>query len=184
MSRCKICRSEFVRRSMTHKCCGPDCAAEYAKRERMKAELKELRKRKLAIKTRSQWLKEAQASFNCFIRTRDAGKPCICCDRPLGAGEVGGKFDCGHYRSIGSAPHLRFDERNANGQNKQCNRWRAGRAVDYRLGLIKRIGFAEVEALEADQTVRKFTIPELIQIKAEYKAKTKALRAEQERKAA
>jgi hypothetical protein len=68
---------------------------------------------------------------------------------------------------------LRFDERNAHGQLKQCNRWGSGRAVDYRLGLIRKIGLAEVEALEADQSVPKWTIEELKAIKAFYAAKAK-----------
>ena len=50
----------------------------------------------------------------------------------------------------GSAAHLRFDERNAHAQRKVCNRWGAGRAVDYRIGLVARIGLAAVEALESD----------------------------------
>ena len=86
-------------------------------------------------------------------------------------------FDCGHYRSIGSAPHLRFDERNAHGQRKKCNRWGAGRAVDYRLGLIQRIGLEAVQSLESAQAHAKWTIDDLKAIKARYKAKLKELKA-------
>ena len=54
--------------------------------------------------------------------------------------------------------------------------WRlAGRAVDYRIGLINRIGLAAVEALEADNRVRKWTRGELIEIRARYAAKRKEL---------
>jgi hypothetical protein len=93
---------------------------------------------------------------------------------------IGGGYDCGHYRSVGSAPHLRFDERNAHAQRKQCNRWGSGRAVDYRIGLIKRIGLEKVEALESDQTVKKYTIDDLKSIISAYKAKFKALKARQD----
>lgn len=134
--------------------------------------------RKQAIKTRSEWIKDVQVAFNAFVRARDAGKLCICCNKPLPAPQVGGGFDCGHYRSVGSAPHLRFDPRNAHGQTKQCNRWGAGRAVDYRIGLVKRIGLAEVEALEADQTSREYTIDDLKALKAFYREQTKILLAE------
>jgi hypothetical protein len=68
---------------------------------------------------------------------------------------------------------LRFDERNAHGQLKQCNRWGSGRAVDYRLGLIRKIGLEEVESLEADQTTKKWTVDELKALIAHYKAKIK-----------
>jgi hypothetical protein len=130
------------------------------------------------LKTIPDLIKEAQREFNQFIRLRDRGQPCICCGQPLGAGEVGGAYDCGHYRSTGSASHLRFDERNAHAQRKHCNRYGAGRAVDYRVGLIGRIGLGSVEALEADNQPRKWTREELIAIRDTYRAKVRALKKE------
>lgn len=127
------------------------------------------------LKTRRDYIKESQAAFNAYIRARDAGKLCICCEKPLAMEVVGGGYDCGHYRSVGSAPHLRFDERNAHGQTKQCNRWGSGRAVDYRTGLIMRIGQQSVDELEADQSVKKYTIDDIKEIKAEFKRKLREL---------
>lgn len=184
-TRCPQCKGKLETGQRIH----PDCIDAYAeakaeKAERAKAkadrmaakvEKAETRKRKEAIKTLPTLKREAQNAFNAFIRARDASKPCICCGLPLSAGDVGGAYDCGHYRSVGSAPHLRFDERNAHGQRKQCNRWGAGRAVDYRLGLIERIGLEAVEALEADNTVRKYTADELRAIKTMYREKLKKL---------
>jgi hypothetical protein len=175
MRKCAVCKAPFIKRSMTHKACGPACALVLARQVREKAERKAALVRKEKLKTRSDHMRAAQVAFNAFIRARDAGKTCICCPRPLRAEAVGGGFDCGHYRSVGSAPHLRFDERNAHGQTKQCNRYGAGRAVDYRIGLIARIGLDQVEALEADQAPRMFRAEELIAIKAEYRAKLKTL---------
>jgi hypothetical protein len=178
MKRCRVCKEPFIPRTTIQPCCYKyDCQLTWATahalkqaKKREKAERQDIRARKEKIKTRSQWLKEAQVEFNRFIRLRDAGKPCICCGHPLGeVGTLGGGYDCGHYRSVGSAPHLRFDERNAHGQRKQCNRYGSGRAVDYRIGLIRRIGVVEVEALEADQSVKKYTIEDLKAIKAKYK---------------
>ena len=48
--------------------------------------------------------------------------------------------------------------------------------MDYRVGLIKRIGLEAVESLEADQTPKKYTIAELRAIKAHYVAKLKELK--------
>ena len=59
----------------------------------------------------------------------------------------------------------------------QCNRHGAGRAVDYRIGLIARIGLEAVEALEADNTARKWTIEDLRGIRDLYREKLKALKA-------
>jgi hypothetical protein len=191
-SRCKFCRVKFTpeERSSGIKlhasCIGPyaeSFAAKAAKKRATKAradkaqQSKALRARKRALKRIPELTQEAQVAFNAFIRERDRGRPCICCGQPLGHGEVGGAYDCGHYRSRGSAPHLRFDERNAHAQRKYCNRHGAGRAVDYRAGLIARLGLAVVEALESDNGVHKWTREELISITATYKAKLKELKA-------
>lgn len=172
----KTCRKPFVPMSMTHKACGPECAQEVAKASRLKKERQQDRASKERLKTRSDWIKDAQNAFNGYIRFRDIHQPCICCGMALGNGEVGGAYDCGHYRSVGSAPHLRFDERNAHAQRKQCNRYGAGRAVDYRIGLINRLGLAAVEALESDQTARKWSIEDLKAIRDTYRAKLKDMK--------
>jgi len=177
----KECPVRFVKRGMGHIVCSPNCFHVYIARkreaDRLKAEKKSDRDRKEALKTRSDYIKEAQVAFNSYVRHRDAGKLCICCDRPLQAAQIGGGFDCGHYRSVGSAPHLRFDERNAHGQTKQCNRYGAGRAVDYRIGLIKRIGLEAVEDLECDQDSRNWSISDLKTIKVHYREKLKELKS-------
>lgn len=74
--------------------------------------------------------------------------PRICCGQGLGAAAVGGGFDAGHFRSVGSASHLRFYEQNVHGQTKRGNRWGAGCAVDYRIGLIERIGTERMSRVE------------------------------------
>lgn len=189
LKRCKApgCDNKFAPRSAWQAACSMECAmavndANKAKgaKQQAKEERARLRERREKVRTRSWYVKAAQAAFNAFIRARDAGQPCICCGRPLGDGAIGGGYDCGHYRSVGSAPHLRFDPRNAHAQNKQCNRYGAGRAVDYRLGLIARIGLEAVEALEADQEPRKYSVEDLKAIKAEYVAKRKEIEKERQ----
>lgn len=186
-TRCPHCKGKLEAGQRIH----PECIDGYAEAQAAKAERAEAKKaraaakveraetrrRKEAIKTIPDLIKEAQVAFNAFVRARDAEKPCICCGQPLGAGDVGGAFDCGHYRSTGSAPHLRFHPDNAHAQRKVCNRWGAGRAVDYRLGLIQRIGLERVEALEADNAVCKWTREGLIAIRDTYRQKLKELRA-------
>ena len=176
MAKCKICQAPFTKLSISHKACGPECALELARVTREAKERKKERSDKVRLRTRREWLKLAQVSFNAYIRERDKGKPCICCGMPLDTDAVGGGYDCGHYRSVGSAPHLRYDPMNAHGQRKQCNRYKSGNAADYRIGLIARVGLAAVEALEADQTAKKHTIPELQEIIIEYNRKLKELR--------
>lgn len=180
----KACATQFTPQRMGQVACCPTCALTIARqvnaklaKEAAKVERAADRVKRVAIKRIPQLVKEAQHAFNAYIRARDVDKPCVCCGRPLGNADVGGGFDCGHYRSTGSAAHLRFDERNAHGQTKYCNRHGAGRAVDYRIGLVARIGLAEVEALEASNAVHKWTREELIEIKARYMRKLKELKS-------
>lgn len=172
---CEVCERLFVPDRMGQMVCRPACAMKKVRQEKVQARAK-VRTRKEAIKTIPVLIKEAQHAFNAYIRERDKEQPCICCGKPLGEGDVGGAFDCGHYRSTGSASHLRFNESNAHAQRKQCNRWGSGRAVDYRIGLVSRIGAEAVEALEADNEPHKWTREELIQIRDTYRAKLKELR--------
>lgn len=176
--RCEYCHKTFMPQRPMQAMCKVICAIRAGAAEKKAKATKEraqTRARKAALKTIPDLIKEAQREFNAYIRARDAEKPCICCGKTLGSGEVGGLYDCGHYRSTGSAPHLRFHEHNAHAQRKYCNRHGAGRAVDYRIGLVNRIGLDAVEALESENAIRKWTREELIEIRKTYAAKRKAI---------
>lgn len=190
-TRCAHCKGKLdmsVPNAGLHSTCESEwVTAQLAKQERAKTkqardaakvERANTRARKEAMKRIPDLIKEAQHAFNAYIRERDKARTCICCGLGLRglSGSTGGDFDCGHYRSVGSAPQLRFDERNAHGQRKVCNRWGAGRAVDYRIGLIGRIGVDAVDELEASNTPHKWQRDELIAIKQTYRAKLRELK--------
>jgi hypothetical protein len=143
-----------------------------------KAERKATKAKLDAMRTKPQLVKLAQTAFNAFIRARDAGKPCISCGIQLPSETVGGAFDCGHYRSVGSAPHMRFVEDNAHGQCKHCNRHLAGNHVEYRKRLIDRIGERNVELIENDNTTRKYTKEGLEEIARHYRAEARKIAKE------
>jgi Bacteriophage Lambda NinG protein len=176
--KCAVCKEPFVKRSAWQKVCqsSTDCAISYTKTKKEKLEHKETKARKEALKTRSDYMKDAQKAFNAYIRARDADKPCISCGVPLKQEALGGGYDCGHYRSAGSAPHLRFHPDNAHGQCKKCNRYLSGNAVEYRKNLVSRIGLNLLELLERDQCVRKYTIEGLQMLTSDYKKLTKELK--------
>jgi len=137
------------------------------------------RKKREAQKTLPVLKAEAQTAFNAWTRARDVMQPCISCGKPPGdVTQLHAGRDAGHYRSVGSAPHVRYDERNVHAQCVSCNQYGAGRAVEYRQGLIVRIGLANVEALEAEQGARKWGHDELRAIKTKYAAMTKQLKRE------
>lgn len=164
-------------------CDNDDCRYTYAKQQAEKSRLnrekkqrEQDRKKRESLKTRSDYIKEAQIAVNAYIRERDKEKGCISCGTSLQIESVGGGFDAGHYRSRGSAPSLRFDERNIHGQCKRCNRYLSGNYGAYRIGLERRYGCAFVLALDSDNEVRKWTIEELKAIRDEYRNKLKELK--------
>lgn len=174
---CRVCKTKFTPYSSTTVVCSIDCAIKHteAKNARLEARRvviarRELKQAKEAIKPRSYWLKKAQIIFNTWIRLRDDNQPCISCGR-----HHNGKYDAGHYRSVGSAPHLRFNEDNNHRQCLPCNQHLSGNLINYRRGLIAKIGIEKVEQLEADQTPKHYTIDDIKQIIQMYKAKVKEL---------
>lgn len=179
MPKCKHCKKPASTKFGLNYFCDVECAYSHARAIQAKKASKDLaeqRKRDKEtlrrLKTRSEWLRDAQTVFNKFIRLRDAEKNCISCERPLGA-----KFDAGHYKSVGAHPELRFSEVNTNGQCVFCNQHLSGNLINYRAGLIKRIGLAEVEKLEGKQEPLKLTVDEIKELIKTYKAKCKELQS-------
>lgn len=185
--KCKApgCGKHFKPTMTTQKVCSIACAKAMAKDPTLqkvaakaitKQKRQDLQERREKLKTKGDHLREAQQAFNAFIRERDRleGHCCISSGRPLDWN--GNAVDAGHYRSVGSAPHLRFNEMNCNAQSKHDNRYLSGNVAEYRLGLIARYGLEAVETLERDQSVRRYTIEDLQAIKALYRQKLKDLR--------
>jgi hypothetical protein len=93
-------------------------------------------------------LKKTQDVFNKFIRLRDAELGCISCEK--------GKVEnAGHYLSQGHHSAFRFNEENTNGQCCKCNLYLSGNLINYRKGLVKKIGAERVEFLEGSADRRK-----------------------------
>ncbi|MGQ3894976.1 recombination protein NinG [Enterobacter hormaechei] len=189
---CKVCKEKFTASFANVWWCCPEHGAIYAMelraKEKVKAEAKcirerkekereerrDLKARKVALKTKPQWRSEAQAAFNRYVRLRDAGKPCISCGR-LPEQKFGGTMDCGHYRTRGAAAHLAFNLHNTAAQCVYCNRDRDGAQKAFEQGLIERIGAEKVEAINNDNSVRRFDIPYLQRIKSIFTRKARAL---------
>ena len=162
--------------------CDIDHATKYAYKEKDKGKAKiekEQRQkdhiRKEALKTAGDYTKEAQASINKYVRIRDKSKSCVSCGSSPNDDNLitGTRWDAGHYRSRGSASHLRFNLNNIHKQCVKCNRFNSGNAVDYRIKLIDRIGLEKVEKLESDNEPRKFTIEYLKRIKRIFNKKAR-----------
>nr|WP_232367586.1 recombination protein NinG [Alteromonas pelagimontana] len=151
--------------------CNVECFAEFAAsnitklaEQGRKVERARVQKKKQALKTKSEHLKECQVAFNRFIRLRDEGEPCISCGR-----YHQGQYHAGHYRSVGSAPELRFEELNCHLQCTPCNNHLSGNLIKYRVNLIKKLGIEKVEWLEGNHPPKHYQVSEIIELKAHYR---------------
>lgn len=174
---CRICKDKFVPvRPLQPVCQKFACGMEYglqviakAKASKAAKEARAHREAKAAAKPRSWFMKAAQVAFNRWVRVRDADRPCISC------GTTEAKWDAGHYRSVGSNPALRFEPLNNHKQCAQCNQHKSGNALEYRIGLIARIGQESVDWLEGPHEAKHYSIDDLKQIKADYTRMAKEL---------
>lgn len=178
--KCKnpACRASFVPQRLGQAVCSPKCGlaikdVNQAKARKSLAEVgrKELQAAKEAVKPRAWHMKTAQTAFNTWVRLRDAGLPCVSCGR-----HHNGQWHAGHYRTVGGNPELRFEPLNVWRQCAQCNNHNSGNVVNYRIELVKRIGAEQVEWLEGPHKAQRYTIEQLKEIKAEYRAKIRELK--------
>ena len=159
--RCKHCKTTFTPKHFNQKNCmeTDDCVGAFLSdltKANDKRWAKEKKVRKEALKTRPEWLKDLQDVFNSYIRERDKDKPCISC------GTFTGKMNAGHYKSVGGSPELRFNELNVHKQCEYCNTHLSANLIEYRIGLVKRIGVEQVEFLERkDHAPLKLTVDEI-----------------------
>lgn len=180
--KCRICREPFTPRKALQIVCGPSCALLHTKqkgeKERKaiaKVERKAIKVRKEQLKGRAEYMKEAQQAFNAWVRERDYGQPCISCGTTANV-----QYAAGHYRTTQACPELRFEPLNVHVQcNRNCNMGKSGNLIEYRIGLIARIGAEKVAWLEGRHEAKRYTIDDLKEIKTKYRAMARRLRLAQ-----
>jgi hypothetical protein len=170
--KCLVCKDKFTPQNNTQIVCGPACAVEYMKKQRTKEWQKEKKVIKQSLETKKDVLKAAQIVFNTYIRLRDKDKPCISCDKKLV-----GKYDAGHFFSVGAYPNLRFNENNVHGQCVECNQHKHGNVKEYDLRLQNILSNKEYnELLESRHKPLKLSFDEVKELIAIYKQKIKELK--------
>ncbi|MBD1555257.1 recombination protein NinG, partial [Pseudomonas typographi] len=172
------CATKFVPRRLGQSVCSPTCALATKNVNQTKArkaladiERKAIRAARERVKSRAEHMREAQQAFNEWIRLRDAALPCISCGR-----HHEGQYHAGHYRTVGANPELRFEPFNVHKQCAPCNNHKSGDIVNYRINLVLRIGAGRVEWLEGPHEPQRYTVEQLKEIKAHYRAEIKKLK--------
>ena len=174
---CRVCKTVFQPHKIMQTVCGPECAIKQAQATRSKAErIQGIEDRKVIkaklekLKPLSYWADKTQKAVNTYIRARDEGQPCISCGR-----HHNGKVNAGHYRSRGAMPALRYHHDNIHLQCEQCNSSKAGKQLEYRSRLIKKIGIDRVEWLEGPHESPKWKREDYERIESEHKQLLKEL---------
>lgn len=175
------CGKPFHPTMTTQRVCSPACAIAMAKDPKLqkiaakaitKQAREDLQERREKLKSRAEYAKEAQAAINRYVRLRDAHLGCISCSKPA---SWQGQWHCSHFRSVGAAPHLRFNLWNMNKSCSACNNFLSGNIMAYRPALIEKIGQAKVDWLECNSDVARHDIPYLRRVKAVFSKKARRL---------
>ena len=180
--KCKnpACGASFVPQRLGQAVCSPRCglAIKHVNQTKARKALadvgrKELRAAKERVKPKGQYMREAQAAFNSWVRLRDAALGCVSCNKPA---TWDGQWHASHFRSVGSSPEHRFNPLNVHRACSVCNNHLSGNILGYQPELIRRIGLEAVETLLGPSEPKRYTIEDLKAITAEYRAKTKELK--------
>jgi len=104
---------------------------------------------KYATRSQPDLIKLATKWFNKYIRLRDCddygAANCISCSKLI---KYGTNYHAGHYVAAGYCSGLQFNPLNVNAQCAQCNTHKHGNGLEYRQGLIRKIGEAKVLEIE------------------------------------
>lgn len=172
------CGVKFQPQRLGQAVCSPKCGLaikdvnkEKARKALAQVERKAIKVAKERIKSRGDYLREAQTAFNAWVRERDAQLPCVSCGR-----HHQGQWHAGHYRTVAGSPELRFEPLNVWKQCAPCNNHKSGDIVNYRLELVRRIGAEQVAWLEGRHEPKRYSIDDLKAITAEYRAKLRELK--------
>lgn len=178
--KCKQCRTEFFTFSSFVKWCSPECGADLAmaalekqKAAAAKAERKELKARKEAVKPTKELAEIAQAAVNAYVRVRDYDEGCISCDRDA---FWEGQWHASHYKSRGANSFLRFHLWNLHKACSICNHHLSGNIGEYARRLPERIGADRFEYVETAPRQRDYDPDYLRRITAVFNKKTRRLK--------
>ncbi|MDP8184384.1 recombination protein NinG [Phocoenobacter skyensis] len=199
--KCKECGKYFTPFNSLTKVCSTPCAISFAKKETRRKAEKKAKAERLAERKRMRELKEkvkgsdlrhqhklTQKAFNKmrvleelkWFEERGLEPTCISCGNPLGNDQ----WCCGHYKTRGAHPNLKYDRNNTFLQhNHRCNMMLSGDIAGtrtthgYTEGLKIRFGEEKgqeiIDYCNSYQESKKYTCEELKEMRKEFRAKIK-----------
>lgn len=173
LKRCSVCPKDFAPARPMQRVCSPRCAAAEVRKVK-RAERTLDRSRKLALKTRADWMREAQAAVNRYVRARDAHLGCVSCDK---GPTWDGQWHASHFRSVGAASAVRFHLWNIHKSCSICNNWKSGNLSEYEPRLRARIGADRVDWLRTQTQLVAYDIEYLRRLKRVFGKKARRMEA-------
>ena len=177
--KCRECKELFWPESSWQVICSFKCGIKQLKKTKDKRLVKkkkafnaETRRRKDAIKTKSQWLNELQTVINKYVRIRDKGKPCISCDKPDNGQH---QRHASHFKSVGSNTALRFNLWNIHAGCSKCNNHLSGNIGEYMPKLINKIGQEKYDWLLTQNQVVRYEIDYIKRFKRVFSKKIRMI---------
>lgn len=174
---CKGCEALYTPRAPLQVVCSLKCSIEYTRAKRLKKELKafddETRQRRNALKTKTDYFNEARRAIQLYVRERDYDQPCISCGRPNDGNH---QRHASHYRTVKAAKQISLNLWNINASCAQCNVSDSGNILNYRIGLIDKIGRDKVTWLETNSELAGFSIEYLQRVKRIFNRKARVLK--------
>jgi hypothetical protein len=134
--KCKNCKQPFEPiRFLQKYCLNEECVKVWVESEKTKQWKKTKAKMKNDLLTIQDYIKLAQQTFNKYINLRDKKLPCISCGKP-----ITGRVNASHYFNANNHWNVRFNEFNVHSSCITCNQYLSGNLIEYRKGLINKIG--------------------------------------------
>ena len=166
--KCKYCSERYTpKHSSLEPCPKYECRLKHLETNTPKINRANKATAKEKMKSYSQRLGEAKKVFQKWVRVRDKGLPCISCNA-----KVSSVWDGSHFKKAELYSGVIFHENNVNKSCGKCNRYLGGNELNYRVGLIAKIGeqaVIELEQLAETTRTKKYTNQELEAIKTKYK---------------
>lgn len=182
--KCKLCRKRVKKEDVSifhlKSFCSFEHLKEYMRTEQGQTHIRRQiavseRREKEKLKTKKDYIKEAQAAVNKYVRMRDIykGYGCISCKKDYDGNKY--NWDAGHLISRKN-PKTRFNLWNINLQCVKCNRYGYGELLEYRSNLIARIGKDKVEWIQDHfRDEQRFDIEYLVRMKKIFNKKARKL---------
>lgn len=182
--KCKLCKKKIIKEHATYFHLRAFCCYEHLRKYIRSEEGKTYIHRQIAVsekqekqklKTKKDYIKEAQAAVNKYVRMRDIykGYGCISCKKDYDGNKY--NWDAGHLISRKN-PKTRFNLWNINLQCVKCNRYGYGELLEYRSNLIARIGREKVNWIQDHfRDEHRFNIEYLVRMKKIFNKKARRL---------